>query len=566
MPERKSTARRAAAAARRRLRRLRSSLARTGTAGTAAGTKRVAGIVEKFDAGQVTGWVAVPAHAQPVRVSLQVNAVEVAATWATDPMPRTNWGEARSFEFALHDVWAYCRKSDKLTVRMDGKSLPIAGHGMYLTPTRNGKHSLGALKERMAAGDVFGQTGRLQLSKKLDTEWQERVLGLYQRVREELTEVAGYDAMFMYGTLLGAVREGGVIGHDLDLDAAYVSRHHNGADAGAELAGIALELIDRGFNIDCMRTALHIHLNEDPALKIDLFHLYFDHDGKLAFPFGVAGTTEITEADWQGTEEIEFLGHRGVVPVNAEAVVEHVYGPGWRSPKPGFDWARDRTKRAAEGIMPTELSQSVAWSNFYAHHRFDAASPFARHCLAALDTPYLVLDLGCGDGRDARLFAAAGHPTLGVDRSKVGVRHAVEQADAAGLDGARFKVADLGDELALRGVVADARQSNPGLPTLFYLRFLLHAVPPAVQDVVMGTVQAEARPGDLVAVEFRADEDKTLPKARRAKYRRFQDGPAFGSDLERRDFVIKDSEHGTGLAPFADEDPYVYRAIAQRQG
>jgi 2-polyprenyl-3-methyl-5-hydroxy-6-metoxy-1,4-benzoquinol methylase len=39
-----------------------------------------------------------------------------------------------------------------------------------------------------------------------------------------------------------------------------------------------------------------------------------------------------------------------------------------------------------------------------------------------------VLDLGCGQGRDALLFARSGHRVIGVDLSKVGVQHMLRVA------------------------------------------------------------------------------------------------------------------------------------------
>lgn len=566
MRDRTLTKQRVTNAVRRRVRRVRGKFAGAKSADQSPVVKRVAGVVEQFDTRCVTGWLAVATDAGPVRVSLCVNALEVAATWATDAMPRNNSGEVRSFELRLRDLWTYCRKNDKVTVRVDGKSLPIAGHGMYLTPTRNGRQTLAELQERLGSGYLFGQTGRLQLSKKLDVEWQGHVMGLYERVRDALAEIAGYDVFFIYGTLLGAVREGGVIGHDMDLDAAFVSRHRDGADAAAELAAIAYELIDRGFNIDCRRTALHIYLDAGSPIRIDLFHLYFDREGKLSFPFGVAGASEVLESDWRGVEEIEFLGHRGMAPVNAEAVAEHIYGAGWRSPKPGFDWRRDRTKRASEGILPIELCSAAAWSNFYAHHEFNDASTFAHHVVGVLETTYLVLDLGCGEGRDARLFAAASHPTVGVDRSSVGVRKAIEHAAAAGLGDATFQMIDLGDAARLRRLIADARREHPDLPMLLYLRFLLHAVQPGVQETIMDAVDSELRAGDLIAAEFRTRGDESLPKNRKAMYRRFLDGAAFSADLCQRDFVILDEAQGTDLAILGAENPDVYRVLARRSG
>lgn len=45
-----------------------------------------------------------------------------------------------------------------------------------------------------------------------------------------------------------------------------------------------------------------------------------------------------------------------------------------------------------------------------------------------------VLDLGCGQGRDALLAARHGHEVVGVDLSEIGVAQMLEDAEAEGLD------------------------------------------------------------------------------------------------------------------------------------
>ena len=55
-----------------------------------------------------------------------------------------------------------------------------------------------------------------------------------------------------------------------------------------------------------------------------------------------------------------------------------------------------------------------------------------------------VLDLGCGQGRDALLAVRHGHRVLGVDSSPTGIRQMLEDAEAEGL--------------TIEGVVADLRE------------------------------------------------------------------------------------------------------------
>jgi SAM-dependent methyltransferase len=58
-----------------------------------------------------------------------------------------------------------------------------------------------------------------------------------------------------------------------------------------------------------------------------------------------------------------------------------------------------------------------------------------------------VLDLGCGQGRDAHFIARLGHHVLGVDISPTGVSQMLQQAEQEGLD--------------MQGVVADLIEYEP---------------------------------------------------------------------------------------------------------
>ena len=65
------------------------------------------------------------------------------------------------------------------------------------------------------------------------------------RVLHEL----GVDAFIAYGTLLGAVRNGELIGHDSDADLGYVSRHEHPYDVMRESFRLQRELVDRGYPV-----------------------------------------------------------------------------------------------------------------------------------------------------------------------------------------------------------------------------------------------------------------------------------------------------------------------------
>jgi SAM-dependent methyltransferase len=58
-----------------------------------------------------------------------------------------------------------------------------------------------------------------------------------------------------------------------------------------------------------------------------------------------------------------------------------------------------------------------------------------------------VLDLGCGQGRDALFIARMGHQVLGVDISKTGIAQMLEDANR--------------EQLNIKGIVADVTSYHP---------------------------------------------------------------------------------------------------------
>jgi SAM-dependent methyltransferase len=521
--------------------------------------------IEEFDDRKVQGWIVDKPSNFPVRVALFVNDLEVANTWADQGSLNEAGLYAAPFRIVLRGLWDYCGRDDRLTVHVAGEPVAISGDVTFRPPTEDGEFALEDLKAKFAEGFLFGQFGVLQLSKTLDLEWQESVLGLYRRISEVLIREHGYEPFGIYGTLLGAVRDGDFIGHDLDFDAGYLSRHSDGRAVAAELRDIAMTFIDGGFHAELLRTVLHIREAQD-GLRIDLFPMYFNGKDQLAIPFGVAGRSKVLKASWRGLVPGRLGRHEIPIPANGEELVEHLYGSSWRTPIAGFSWDRARVSRSHRGVLPLTYLEDVYWANFYAHHVMADASTFFEALRIRPDLPRTVLDIGCGDGRDSWAFARDGRRVIGIDRSEIGIRHATQRAEESELgDVLTFLAVDVSDAATLRVAIDEARAAAGDEPLLFYLRFFLHSITARVQERLMKSIAEASRAGDVFAAEFRTEQDESAPKIYEKHYRRFQDGPTFGLALaERYGFDIQHEEQGTGLARFGDEDPHVYRVIARR--
>jgi len=515
---------------------------------------------------RILGSITVRAGAPAIPVELHLNDLVVAKTWAARAVePARGETETRAFSFATRDLWQFARLEDQVSVIVDGVPARYAATGQpFVRPASSGSRAPARLRRRLANGHVFDQYGKLQMSKKLDLEWQQSVMGLFAEVRQFAKERFDHELFFIYGTLLGAVREGGVIGHDIDLDTAFIASATDGPSAAAELRDLAFALIDAGYIVDPYRT--HLHVTNQAGSRIDVFHLYFDGEGKLCLPFGIAGTGRITAQDWRGVKEIDFLGARGAVPANDEQFTELLYGSDWRHPQPGFHWPTDRTHRDEGGLLPDSMYEEIYWANFYEHTHFDKGSTFFGLLAERSDTPAAVVDIGCGDGRDSFAFAATGRQVLGLDRSHIAVRHAASKAEQMGLaDRMTFLGVDVSDVPAIRAALTDAVNASPDAPVLFYLRFFLHSITAEVQAGLLEVIESCARPGDMLAAEFRTDQDEARLKVHQKHYRRYQNGPAFGATLRRDGFELLHEEEGTGLSPYGAEDPHLYRVIAQRR-
>jgi SAM-dependent methyltransferase len=212
------------------------------------------------------------------------------------------------------------------------------------------------------------------------------------------------------------------------------------------------------------------------------------------------------------------------------------------------------------------MHDQIYWANFYAHNHFEDGSTFFNFVDARPETPARIIDIGCGDGRDAFAFASSGRRVLGLDRSHVAVQYANRHAADLGVaDKVRFQAVDVSDTAALAQILSDELADAAVEPVLFYLRFFLHSIPEEVQAGLLGVLDQLARPGDMFAAEFRTDQDSNRLHVHRKHYRRFQNGSEFGTALrERYGFQVLHEEESAGLSPYRGEDPVLYRVIARR--
>lgn len=209
------------------------------------------------------------------------------------------------------------------------------------------------------------------------------------------------------------------------------------------------------------------------------------------------------------------------------------------------------------------------WSDFYRHAEFENASTFCSLVQQIPGLPGAIIDIGAGQGRDSIAFARETNSfVIGIDRSTEGVASANRKATNNGLENKlTFIECDVTNRDKLLTVFNQARSTAPDGRVCYYMRFFLHSITEDAQEILMRTIADHAQTSDILAAEFRTDKDEFAQhEFGEAHYRRFQNANEFSSRLQNEYgwATILHEVESTGLSPYKNEDPVLYRAIAQR--
>lgn len=224
-----------------------------------------------------------------------------------------------------------------------------------------------------------------------------------------------------YGTLLGAVREGGVLGHDSDADIAYVSEHSVPVDVIRESFRLQRAVVERGFEtVRYSGAAFKVLVAEADGFRrgIDVFAGFLDGGrlylmGEVGVPFEEEWLYPLSTATFEGAEV--------PVPARPEQMLEAMYGSGWRRPDPAFRFETPQAvKRALSDWFRGLRPGFTHWQRLYAvrKHRPAVRGPAHLARLArreAAATGATVLDVGAGKGPDAWWLASRGVPVVAYE-------------------------------------------------------------------------------------------------------------------------------------------------------
>lgn len=399
----------------------------------------------------------------------------------------------------------------------------------------------------------------------IDDAARQSYLDQVERVLAILAADCGLPAFISFGTLLGAVRNGRLIGHDVDVDLGYLSRHETPVDAIRESFTVERALRERtGWRITRANGGflqLFPEQVDGSTRNIDVFTCFGTAAGRLyqVNDIGTDGGRSAIEP----LQQIELEGRKLPAPAQPEVLLEAAYGPTWQIPDPTFMYQANPTRRRIRMWVGGLREDRDRWSRFYRDHLDEVPSdpsPFSTWVSEHLDDDSVV-EVGCGNGRDVMAFARAGRPATGLDVVPGAFRAQRRIARRDRLP-ATFRYCNLS---SLRETLTLGADLSPqgGRPAVV-ARLLLHGLDVPTRENFWRLCRMLLNGGGRCFVEFRVPDDVARPKHFTwEKGQRSLDPDVAEAEATRHGGVVRQRLVGEGFAPFHAEEPILCRLVVE---
>lgn len=199
------------------------------------------------------------------------------------------------------------------------------------------------------------------------------------------------------------------------------------------------------------------------------------------------------------------------------------------------------------------------WKSFYSSGQAPRKpSPFAESVNETLAPGSRLLEVGCGNGRDALFFASVGHAVSALDPSASAIESCRDNDPE---NRATF----------YHGTLPDLIGTLPRKFDAIYSRFVIHAMPLNEERQLLADMTRVLENGGRLFIECRsindqmAREGEVISPTERVlgHYRRFIIKEDLEARLQSNGFTILNSVESKGLAVFKDQDPVVIRIEAR---
>lgn len=227
------------------------------------------------------------------------------------------------------------------------------------------------------------------------------------------------------------------------------------------------------------------------------------------------------------------------------------------------EWGRTRGRRIQEVLALPTTKDSILdgfWDQHYRSFSEDEPSPFCKDVLGeALGASDVLVELGCGNGRDGAWIAQRCSHYIGLDNSASAIEASERRFRRLALPPSAF-------QLAVSDFSAFDFSMAPKGNLIVYSRFSLHSDTEQAEDSLLGRLAEVVDRPLSVFIEVRTIYDELFGSGQQVgrnafvtdHYRRFVDPSELRAKLER-DFRLDSFTISRGYAPYRHEDPQVLR-------
>lgn len=207
------------------------------------------------------------------------------------------------------------------------------------------------------------------------------------------------------------------------------------------------------------------------------------------------------------------------------------------------------------------------WNNFYKEQKnLNEPSIFSKHVLENIDlSNSILIDVGCGTGKDTFYFAKNGVFSIGIDGSKEVIKNNVEYFDTD-QQKTTFYCVDLSNRDKAEQVFSEINELaiKKKKNIVVYNRFFLHSIPEEIEDLLLDVLTKVIQVPYKFISEFRTKEDEALDKIYDNHYRRYVDTNKFLAKLIQLNFELICFEKKQGFSPYKNENPFLARMVLEK--
>lgn len=199
------------------------------------------------------------------------------------------------------------------------------------------------IKKFLKKNDTIMRIHKSIKVKRIRHTLQKKGLVVLSEVTGKLNE-SGITAFSDFGTLLGIVREGALLEHDLDMDVGVVLSEPNRNTVISKVFDSMGYIKSREFTVNGDIKEQSYIKN---GIKVDIQYYFRDDDKELMYCYLFYNPSrDSRETKWKSVikkcpmvnqvENITVQGNNIFIPKNAEAILRYKYGSNWRTPDKGW--------------------------------------------------------------------------------------------------------------------------------------------------------------------------------------------------------------------------------------